>query len=94
VVFLEPRLPTEAESIINATLVAGHQLEPTDLPYPGKMGMRVGPFVGDMNALGPRPAQPGARIDDDDHSNLEIVEAPLRLQWRQSVLDSLSPELL
>jgi spermidine synthase len=94
VVFLEPRLPTETEDLINATLVAGANLQPTDAPYPGKMGRIAEPAVGDLEAMGARPARSGARIDTDDHSSLEIVDASLRLRWRQRVMSTLNPAML
>jgi spermidine synthase len=94
VVFMEPRLPMESEDIINATLVAGRDLQPTQAPYPATMSDHVEPFIGDMEALGPRPARDGARIDTDDHSSLELVDASLRLRWRERVIDALSPGFL
>lgn len=95
VVFVEPRLPMEAEDLINATLVAGRNLRPSDAPYPAALLSRhAAPFIGDMEAIRLRPARTGGRIDTDDHSNLENVDAPLRLRWREKVLSELTPGLL
>jgi spermidine synthase len=94
VVFIEPRLPMEAEDLINATLVAGAGLHPTDQPYPAEPSGHVAPFIGDMNALPPRRARAGAPVDTDDHSNLENVDAPLRLRWREKVMSELNPAVL
>jgi spermidine synthase len=94
VVFIEPRLPMEADDVINATLVAGAALRPSDQPYPATMSLHVAPFIGDMNAIPPRPARRGGAIDSDEHSNLERADADLRLRWREKVMRTLSPALL
>lgn len=94
VVFIEPRLPMEAEDLINATLVAGADLQPSDAPYPAALSAHVAPFIGDMNAIPPRPARAGAVVDTDDHSNLELVDAGLRLRWREKIISTLSPAVL
>ncbi|MDD9937438.1 MAG: fused MFS/spermidine synthase [Myxococcales bacterium] len=94
VVFLEPRLPMETEDLINATLVAGADLRPTEQPYPIELNRHVAPFVGDMEGLGPRPARAGGVVDTDDFSSLEMVDADLRLRWRAKVLESLTASVL
>ena len=94
VVFLEPRLPMESEDLINATLVAGNDLRPSQAPYPGRMNHIAEAAVGDIAAVGAVPARAGARIDTDDHSDLEIVDASLRLRWRQRVMKALNPAML
>ncbi len=93
-VFAEPVLSTQEDIPINATLVAGKNLIPSSAPYPAKPSRRVAPYLGDYNYLPPRPARAGATIDVDDHSGLEIVEADLRLRWRNTVLRAFGPELL
>jgi spermidine synthase len=94
VVYLEPRLPMESEDLVNATLVAGAKLQPKDQPYPAALSTHVAPYIGDMNALGPRPARKGGVVDNDDHSTLERVDAELRLRWRERVIGTLTPALL
>jgi SAM-dependent methyltransferase len=94
VVFLEPRLPFEDESLVNATLVAGAELRATDEPYPPTLSSHVAPFIGDMHALGPRPARAGAVVDVDDHSDLDWVDVELRSRWRREVIESLTPGVL
>ncbi len=93
-VFIEPRFPSEAAMLVNATLIAGRALRPTELPYPAVPNSRVAPYIGDMRAMPPRPARRGARIDTDDHSSLDSVEASLRLRWRDDVIATLGPETL
>jgi spermidine synthase len=94
VVFIEPRLPMEADDLINATLIAGSDLQPTAEPYPVELNRHVAPFVGDMSAIPPRPARRGGTVDSDDHSNLEGVDAALRLRWREKVISELNPGVL
>jgi spermidine synthase len=93
-VFIEPRLPNEAEQLVNATLVAGRELVASDEPYPATPSKFVAPYLGDLRALEPRPARTGGRIDTDDHSSLDSVEASVRLQWRDTVISALGPEVL
>jgi spermidine synthase len=93
-VYIEPRLPNEGEQLVNATLVAGEHLRASDAPYRPTPSHEVAPFVGDMQAATPRPARSGARVDVDDHSSLDAVEAHVRLQWRETVIAALGPEVL
>jgi predicted membrane-bound spermidine synthase len=93
-VYLEPRLPTESQDLVNATLIAGTKLVATDEPYPATPSEHVAPFLGDMEAIPPRPARRGARIDHDDHSSLELAEASVRMRWREKVVAVLSPRVL
>jgi hypothetical protein len=84
----------EAEDMVNATLVAGSKLRANDEPFPYELPSRVAAHVGDMNGLGFRPARSGAVIDTDDHSSLEMVDANLRLRWRENLREALPPALL
>jgi spermidine synthase len=93
-VFTEPRLPNEGELLVNATLVAGKNLVQNDRPYRGIVSRANRPFIGDFNGTPLRPARAGARIDTDDHSSLEMVEAEVRLRWRESVIGLLGPDIL
>jgi len=85
-VFVEPRLSIEADTLVNATLVAGSQLRPTAEPYPGTPSTNVAPFLGDLAATPLRPARRGGVVDVDDYSALDVVDAPLRQRWRAQVI--------
>jgi spermidine synthase len=93
-VFLEPRFETEGRQVVNGTLVAGKGLVPTTDPYPGKPAKFVEPFLGDMLASEHRPARPGAHIDTDDFSGLDVAEAEVRLGLRANVISDYGVELL
>jgi spermidine synthase len=93
-VFVEPRLPNEAAELVNATLVAGQGLSAHDAPYPLTPSQRVAPYLGDLEALPPRPARAHGNVDTDELSSLDVVEADLRMKWRASVLETLSPSVL
>jgi hypothetical protein len=54
----------------------------------------VAPFIGDLRALEPNPLRAGARIDVDEHSSLDRVEAKARLRWRKGIIEALGPEVL
>ncbi len=93
-VYTEPTLPNQQETVINATLVAGKDLIATSQPYPAKPSRQVAPYLGDYNYVTPRPARSGGTIDTDDLSGLEAAEANLRLRWREGVLRNFGPEVL
>jgi spermidine synthase len=93
-VFIEPALPTEADKLVNVTVAAGANLTLHDVPYPAKPSRGVAPFIGDLRALEPNPLRAGARIDVDEHSSLDRVEAKARLRWRKGIIEALGPEVL
>jgi spermidine synthase len=93
-VFLEPRFPNEGRQLVNGALVAGKGLVPTSEPYPGTPSKRVAPFLGDMLASEYRPARRGARVDTDDASSLDVIDANVRLGLRTAVIADYGIELL
>ena len=94
VVFLEPRLPIERDAIVRATVVAGAGLAASGEAYPLRLNNHVAGFVGDMEALGSRPARPGATLDTDERSDLELAESGFRLRVRQRVATAFGAEIL
>jgi protein-L-isoaspartate O-methyltransferase len=93
-VFLEPRLSIEAKEMVNATLVAGSDLQERSEPYPGTPSTAVAPFLGDLAATPLRPARPGGVVDTDDFSALDAADAELRRRWRADVIARLGPAIL
>jgi spermidine synthase len=93
-VFIEPRLPSEGETLVNATLVAGKGLVENEKRYPGRVSRQMAPYVGDFNGTPKRPARKGATIDTDDFSSLDLAEAKARMHWREDVLRSFGPDVL
>ncbi len=93
-VFVEPRLPNEGEQLVNATLVAGKKLVPNEAPYRGKVSRHVLPFLGDFNGTPHRPARPGAVVDTDDFSSLDVAETKARMHWREQVIASFGADVL
>jgi spermidine synthase len=88
--------PGATGSLVNAILVAGQGLRMQGGKFPGRVVGGIEPRLAELEAH-ERPARatpPGARIGEDDFSDLDDAEAPLRLEWRKLVLAALRPEVL
>ncbi|MES2202241.1 MAG: fused MFS/spermidine synthase [candidate division FCPU426 bacterium] len=78
--------------LVNATLVAGKDLKPTDEAYKGKTLERNLSKL-PLLVAEERAALPG-RFGTDDFSDLDYVESRLRSEWRKQVVDDLGPDFL
>ena len=87
--------PQEANGVdlVNACLVAGADLKPSPLPYPGKAVPLVRERTLALEKRG-RPAKAGGFICTDDFSDLDQAESDLRLEWRKAILEQEGPQVL
>jgi SAM-dependent methyltransferase len=85
---------SDPDELINVLLVAGEKLDarpnpPLDAP-PDPSALKT---LSEMLARG-RPARPGSDLCTDDRSDLDYVQAPMRIRWRRFIWDSMSSNLL
>jgi spermidine synthase len=80
----------EPDDLVNILIVAGEHLDP-------QMNQRMNPSgrrrLTDILSRG-RPARGGYRLCTDDRSDLDYVQAPMRIRWRRFIWDSLSSGVL
>jgi len=93
VVYVEDKHSEGPQTLVNATLVAGEKLLATKERYPGHPALRVMANLETYQNLS-RSARAGSLVDEDDFSQLDYLEADMRLMWRDMVRKSLSPEVL
>jgi SAM-dependent methyltransferase len=89
-VFVEPGEPGR---LVNAVIVAGDSLQVRTRELPDAVMPHVAAVAGPMFAA-PRPGRSQAAPATDDASDLDWVDAPLRLSWRASLLAELAPEMV
>lgn len=90
-VFVETN-ENSTHSLVNACLVAGSGLKLAQGKYPGQALGWVAERSQALLRAG-RPARPG-RATSDDHSDLDVVDAGLRREWRQIVLEQMGAAVL
>jgi spermidine synthase len=84
----------EGTDLVNACLIAGRDLKLNDgKGYVGKAHAYVAQRTQELVALG-RPARRGAVPNTDDFSDLDYVEAEMRLTLRRLVLERMGPGVL
>ena len=79
--------------LINATVLAGSGLEPSQEKFPSTVLARIAPKLGEL-LKHLRPAQPGGPLMSDDACDLDYADAELRLEWRRLVFETLGPKIL
>lgn len=77
----------------NAVLLAGAELAVRTTAHPGPLLPHVAAGAERLFAAG-RPARDDAPPARDDASDLDWIDAPLRLAWRASLLADLTPGML
>jgi spermidine synthase len=81
------------DSLVNATLVAGKNLQWQEVAFPGSINPVYWNKIGAMRA-GKRAAQAGAKVASDDWSDLDYADSGLRSRWRDMVVSSMHAGLL
>jgi spermidine synthase len=92
-VFVPRKKEDEKLDLGNAILVAGANLKPVQSGYNGKMLPHIEQSVKELLTRG-RPAEAGAAPPHDDLTDLEVVDADLRLEWRRAIMSEFGPQLL
>jgi hypothetical protein len=86
-VYVEPGAPGR---LVNAVIVAGDALPVRSRELPDAVMPHV-LAVAEVMFAAPRPGRADAAPATDDASDLDWVDAPLRLAWRESLLADLAP---
>jgi spermidine synthase len=91
VVYPEPPRSDDPEDLINATIVAGDNIQPAmALPPNDVYQMRsLARLIGRA-----RPARDIGQPTTDDRSDTDYVQAPLRIRWRTLIWDAVNSTLL
>jgi spermidine synthase len=92
-VFTDTPHEGEKSDLVNATLVAGSGLKPSDAVFPSRIYKRLEPTL-PILLTHMRPAQAGGRIQTADDCDVDYAESELRLEWRRLVFETLGPQLL
>ena len=85
-----PARPTQGAELINATLVAGENLNAQMVLPPNEPWMQMLTRLMDDG----RAATQHAAAMTDDRSDLDYVQAPLRIRWRTLIWNALNSNLL
>ncbi|MEA2708351.1 MAG: hypothetical protein QOF78_952 [Phycisphaerales bacterium] len=91
IVYPERPLTADPDELINATIVAGEKLS-AEKVVPSDTGYTL-PMLEHLLARA-RPARTIGQPTTDDRSDVDYVQAPLRIRWRTLIWDALNSTLL
>ena len=91
-VFAEKPTTADPQELVNVTLIAGENLVPTS-DAPARGADAASERIAELLASG-RPATVRGPVATDDRSDLDYVEANMRVRWRTLIWNAIGSELL